>query len=68
MLWNASGNLQVYPQNGAHSAPNGLKNTWIQTSRSYYPVKPTMTGAISPWEKARSIPVGQESRKGEYLF
>jgi hypothetical protein len=33
---------------GAHSAPDALKNKWIQTSRSHHPVKPVMTGARSP--------------------
>ena len=30
---------------GAHSAPDVLKNKWIQTSRSHHPAKTLMTGA-----------------------
>jgi hypothetical protein len=33
---------------GAHSAPDALKNKWIQTSRSHHPVKPVMTRARPP--------------------
>jgi hypothetical protein len=33
---------------GAHSAPDALKNKWIQTSRSHHPAKPSMSGARSP--------------------
>lgn len=33
---------------GAHSAPDALKDKWIQTSRSHHPIKPMMSGARSP--------------------
>jgi hypothetical protein len=33
---------------GAHTAPDALKNKWIQTSRSHHPAHNTMSGATSP--------------------
>ena len=42
---------------GAHSAPDALKNKWIQTSRSHHPIKPMMSGARSPDKADVQLPL-----------
>lgn len=42
---------------GAHSAPDALKDKWIQTSRSHHPIKPMMSGARSPDEADVQFPL-----------
>ncbi len=42
---------------GAHSAPDALKNKWIQTSRLHHPIKPMMSGARSPHKSHVRLPL-----------
>lgn len=49
---------------GAHSAPDALKNKWIQTSRSHHPIKPMMTGARSPDKAHVRCPLTNSPSKG----
>jgi hypothetical protein len=48
---------------GAHSAPDALKNKWIQASRSQHPVKPLMTGARSPDKAHVRYPLSDSPNK-----
>jgi hypothetical protein len=48
---------------GAHTAPDALKNKWIQTSRSHHPPKPTMTGAKSPERPHVRFPLEESPTK-----
>lgn len=48
---------------GAHSAPDMLKDKWIQTSRSHHPIKPPMTGARSPDQENLPFPLDDDPKE-----